>query len=148
MRSINFEEGLKKFCINGDENRVIRFNPGDPNLLERANESIKRIEGYQKDMEGIRLNPDGTLADDSQDGIQILKGFENLIRKETNYIFNADVYDVAFNGQSPLCTVGKKKEFLFEAFYNVVIPMVEKEVEEFNHASQARVEKYKKGYVK
>ena len=36
MQSINFSDNLKSFSINGDENRVIRFNPADPNILVRA----------------------------------------------------------------------------------------------------------------
>ena len=39
MRSINFDDGLKSFAINGDESRVIRFNPGDLNMKVRAKEA-------------------------------------------------------------------------------------------------------------
>lgn len=146
MKSINFNEGLKKFCINDDESRVICFNPGDQNIMVRADKAVKRIEEYQKHMENIRLNPDGTPVDETPEAIQILEGFDDLVRKETNYIFNADVYDIAFAGQSPLSPAGN--EFLFEAFYNVVIPMIKEETEAFNKAAQKRVEKYTKGYIK
>ena len=33
MQSLNFDEGIKSFAINGDESRVIRFNPADPDRI-------------------------------------------------------------------------------------------------------------------
>ena len=47
MRSISFCENYKSFSINGDESRVIRFNPDDPNILVRAEEAQKRISEKQ-----------------------------------------------------------------------------------------------------
>ncbi|EEG57873.1 hypothetical protein CLOSTASPAR_00016, partial [[Clostridium] asparagiforme DSM 15981] len=47
MRSISFSENYKSFSINGDESRVIRFNPDDPNILVRAEEAQKRISEKQ-----------------------------------------------------------------------------------------------------
>ena len=49
MQSINFDEGIKTFSINGDEARVIRINPGDLNLLIRSEEAQKHIAEYQMD---------------------------------------------------------------------------------------------------
>ena len=61
MRSINFDDGFKSFCINGDENRVIRFNPGDPNMRVRAEEAQKRIQEWEGSLKTIALNPDEKL---------------------------------------------------------------------------------------
>ena len=62
MRSINFDDGFKSFCINGDENRVIRFNPGDLNMRVRVEEAQKRIRKWEGSLKTIELNPDGTLV--------------------------------------------------------------------------------------
>ena len=40
MQSISFDEGYKEFAINGDENRVIRFNPKDFGILTRMEETF------------------------------------------------------------------------------------------------------------
>lgn len=148
MRSINFDDGLKSFSINGDENRVIRFNPGDVNLRGRAEEAQKRMSEWQKDLEAIELNPDGTPVNSDEQAVDVLLGFDTMLRRELNYIFNADVYDTVFAGQSPLCIVGKEKQFLFEAFLESAMPIVGEELDAFNRDSQARIGKYTKGYRK
>ena len=146
MRSINFDDGFKSFCINGDENRVIRFNPGDLNMRVRVEEAQKRIRKWEGSLKAIELNPDGTLVVEDEEESAELRGFEDMLRRELNYVFNADVYDTIFSGQSPLCTVGKEKMFLFEAVLQSVTPIIEEEIEAFSSASQARVEKYTEGY--
>lgn len=148
MRSINFDDGLKSFAINGDENRVIRFNPGDLNMRVRAEEAQKRIRKWEGSLKTIELNPDGTPAEDDEETSAELRGFEDMLRRELNYVFNADVYDTIFAGQSPLCIVGKEKQFLFEAFLSSAMPIIEEEIEAFTSASQARVDKYTKEYRK
>ncbi len=148
MRSINFDDGLKSFAINGDENRVIRFNPGDLNMRVRAEEAQKRIRKWEGSLKTIELNPDGTPAEDDEETSAELRGFEDMLRRELNYVFNADAYDTIFAGQSPLCIVGKEKQFLFEAFLLSAMPIIEEEIEAFTSASQARVDKYTKEYRK
>lgn len=148
MRSINFDDGFKSFCINGDENRVIRFNPGDLNMRVRVEEAQKRIRKWEGSLKAIELNPDGTLVVEDEEESAELRGFEDMLRRELNYVFNADVYDTIFSGQSPLCTVGKEKMFLFEAVLQSVTPIIEEEIEAFSSASKARVEKYTEGYRK
>ena len=148
MRSINFDDGFKSFCINGDEHRVIRFNPGDLNMRVRVEEAQKRIRKWEGSLKAIELNPDGTLVVEDEEESAELRGFEDMLRRELNYVFNADVYDTIFSGQSPLCTVGKEKMFLFEAVLQSVTPIIEEEIEAFSSASQARVEKYTEGYRK
>ena len=148
MRSINFDDGFKSFCINGDENRVIRFNPGDLNMRVRVEEAQKRIRKWEGSLKAIELNQDGTLVVEDEEESAELRGFEDVLRRELNYVFNADVYDTIFSGQSPLCTVGKEKMFLFEAVLQSVTPIIEEEIEAFSSASQARVEKYTEGYRK
>lgn len=60
MRSISFCENYKSFSINGDESRVIRFNPDDPNILVRAEEAQKRISEKQGLLTTVKLRPDGS----------------------------------------------------------------------------------------
>jgi len=69
-----------------------------------------------------------------------------MLRRELNHIFNADVYDIVFNGQSPLCIVGKEEKcFLFEAFLSPAMQIIEEEIDAFARDSQARVDKYTAG---
>lgn len=149
MRSIDYDDGMQSFAINGDESRIIRFNPADPNLLTRAFGAKKRLEEESQKVDGIELNPDGSTDDETKAGM--LKAFDDILRTEVNGIFNADIYDTAFAGQSPLCIVGKDRLFLFEAFLKSAIGIVEGEVKKYDIALQEstkRIEKYTKGYWK
>ena len=114
----------------------------------RVEEAQKRIRKWEGSLKAIELNPDGTLVVEDEEESAELRGFEDVLRRELNYVFNADVYDTIFSGQSPLCTVGKEKMFLFEAVLQSVTPIIEEEIEAFSSASQARVEKYTEGYRK
>lgn len=143
------------FSINGDENRVIRFNPADPNLIKRVVQAEEIIHKAQ-DKIGERLEePDTATIDEEavnemtvRESAAVLQELEDVIRDQVNYIFNADVYDTAFAGQSPLCIVGEEKEYLFEAFIKSVVPIIEEETKGYKEASQKRIEKYTKDYKK
>lgn len=148
MRSISFSENYKSFSINGDESRVIRFNPADPNILVRADEAKKRISEKQEQITTVKLQPDGSPVNNSEAVGEALRGFDEMIREEVNYIFNADVYDTVFAGQSPLCIVEDEKEFLFEAFLKAAMPIIEEGVDEFNSKGMDRIERYTKEYMK
>lgn len=149
MHNINFSDNLKSFSINGDESRVIRFNPADPNILVRAKKAQKMITAKQSQIEAVKLLSDGEPVENPTEQVrELLKEFDDLIRDEINYIFNSDVYDTVFAGQSPLCIVGEEKEFLFEAFLKAAMPIIQEGVDEFSIGSNARVEKYTKEYSK
>ena len=148
MRSISFSENYKSFSINADDSRVIRFNPADPNILVRADEAKKRISEKQDQITTVKLRPDGSPINNSEAASEALRGFDEMIREEVNYIFNADVYDTIFAGQSPLCIVGDENEFLFEAFLNAAMPIIEEGVDEFNSKGMDRIERYTKEYLK
>lgn len=155
MRSINFSEELMSFSINGDENRIIRFNPADPNLIKRALQAEENIRKAQKEIGKRPAEPDISTMDEDADNemavresAAVLQELEDVIREQLNYIFNADVYDTAFAGQSPICIVGEEKEYLFEAFIKSAMSIIEEEIKGYSEASQKRIEKYTKDYKK
>lgn len=52
MKSINFDEGYKKYAINGDESRVVKIKIGDFNLLERLKSAMAEIESLKEKFRG------------------------------------------------------------------------------------------------
>ena len=48
MQNINFDEGYKEFSINGDEKRVIRFNPKDFGILTRMEDTLSDFGEIEK----------------------------------------------------------------------------------------------------
>lgn len=149
MQSINFDDGLKSFAINGDENRVIRFNPADPDMMTRYYKALQML----KDAKGsllsdVNLDKEGNLPEEDKLGeaSRALEETNSLIRKAMNLMFNSDVYDTIFAGQSPFCIVRGK--YLFEAFMESLQPVLESEIKAYQKAGEKRMNKYLKEYHK
>lgn len=136
MKNISFDEGFKEFSINGDENRVIRFNPKDLGILTRMESTLSDFNELDK-----------KLKESNEDNlIDTFKDVELSIKEKMNFIFNSDVHDTIFNGQSPLALV--KGEFLFMRVINAIIPIIEKEIEAEQKASEKKMAKYTEKYHK
>lgn len=152
MHNLNFNDGYESFSINGDEKRVIRFNPSDPNLMIRYNESVKNInEAKKKIGSNVILQPDGAPAETDREKREaaciVMSGVEDTIRENINYMFNSDVYDAVFAGQSPFCMVGNGR-YLLEAFLYAVKPIMEGAIKKANEQSERRMAKYLGGNKK
>lgn len=147
MESLRFDEGYKEFNINGDESRVIRFNPADYGLLERFSTAKKKILEAVTELEkDITIDPSGEASDELEGAAELIRKVRELINNQIDYIFNAEVSHAAFGNQSPISTV--KGKFLFERFLEAVMPAVEKEIKSEQVASQKRIDKYTKQVVK
>jgi hypothetical protein len=140
MQSLRFDDGYKEFMINDDPNRVIRFNPADFSIIERIKTAYDEIEKSMKVENDIELKADGTPVEQLGQGAEIVRGINDTIKKQIDYIFNSPVSDMVFGNQSPLGMV--KGVPLYERFLNAVIPVIEKEVKEETEASRKRISKY------
>lgn len=141
MRSLNFNDGYESFMVNDDPNRVIRFNPADPEVINRVLSVQNEFSAYQIP-EGIELNPDGSPKTDlERDGAYVAE-FATAMRKAFNGIFNADVYDTIFAGQSPLCIIGQN--YLFEEVLNGLLELVQPAVKAYNEKNREKMNQYLK----
>ena len=150
MQSLNFDDGLKSFAINGDESRVIRFNPADPDLIIRYDKARKRIkEMSTENLAAVKLDGSGNLLSKEEDGYreaaQALEEVNQTIREALKDLFVSDVYDIVFMGTSPFAGTSDGG-FVFEAFMEAVKPILENGIAEYRTASEKRMEKYTKGY--
>ncbi|MGF7145295.1 hypothetical protein HNQ56_003736 [Anaerotaenia torta] len=141
MNSLNFDSGYKEFCINGDENRVIRFNPADYSMLKRFSDAKKNIMLAVTEIEKDVQLRKGT-EDELEEAAKLITNINEIINSQINYIFNSDVAKTAFGNQSPISTV--KGKFLFERFLDAAGPYIEKEIKAEQAASQKRIDKYTK----
>lgn len=149
MQSINFDDGLKSFAINGDENRVIRFNPADPDMMTRYYKALQMLKGAKGNLlSDVNLDKEGNLPEEDKLGeaSRALEETNSLIRKAMNLMFNSDVYDTIFADQSPFCIVRGK--YLFEAFMESLQPVLESEIKAYQKAGKKRMNKYLKEYHK
>ncbi len=143
MKSLKFNEGLESFMVNNDPGRVIYFNPADPEIINRLLNMKKSFQDY-KLTEDIELNPDGSPKDEIEKGGAYVAEFANVMRKAFNDAFNADIFDVIFNGQSPLCIVGSrgKEKYLFEEITDALIGIMRPAIEAYNRKSEKKMNKY------
>lgn len=140
--NLDLGEEYIELTINNDENRVIRVDLSDFGMIERLNESYKKIDEFQKNHKDIKINPDGTAEDKLDESAEILKAFNTLIREQIDYILDSKVSDIAFGNKNPLSTV--KGVPLYERFLNALKPYIQKIMEKEKKESNKRVEKYMK----
>ena len=142
MQNLQFDDGYKRYTINGDSNKVIVINPSDFSIIERINDAYKMIEEAANNSEDVELKTDGSPADGLERAAELQKSFDNSVRNAIDHIFNSEVSAMAFGKQSPLSLVGGIP--LYERFLNSVIPVIKKEIESEMQASRKRVNKYTK----
>lgn len=142
MKNLSFNDGRESFTVNDDPDRVIRFNPADPEIINRILKMQKDFENYSVS-EDVELNPDGTAKSGLEKDGAYIADFTSAMRKAFNEVFNADVYDTIFDGQSPLCIVGQK--YLFEGVFDGLIDIMKPAIEKYAKKNQARLDKYVDG---
>lgn len=143
MKNLSFDDGRQSFTINGDPNRVIRFNPADPEIINRYLDLQKVYEGYQLP-DDIELNPDGTPKSGMEKDGAYLTEFKNTMKRSFNDVFNADVYDKLFDGQSPLCIVGEEPQYLYMAVLECLRDAMEPAMKNYRDKNQELAKKMNK----
>lgn len=139
MKSLSFNDGRQKFMVNDDPTKVIRFNPADPEIINRLLAVQKEFRDYTPPAD-IELNPDGSPKGDLEKGGTYVAEFTAAMRKAFNGIFNADVYDTIFDGQSPLCIIDEN--YLYEGVLDGLFTLMKPAVEAYNKKNRAKMGKY------
>ncbi|MDD3253827.1 MAG: hypothetical protein PHV18_14865 [Lachnospiraceae bacterium] len=145
MKNLSFDDGYESFTVNDDPNRVIRFNPADPEIINRVLEVRNMFQSYQPP-DNIELNPDGTTKGDLETSGAYIAEFTKAMREAFNGIFLSDVYDTIFAGQSPLCIVGQK--YLFEGVLDGLLKLMKPAVEAYGKKNEQKLGKYLKDVAK
>lgn len=136
MKSLNFSDGRKEFCICGDESRIIRVNLTDDALIVRLEKAFDAIRDLVK--EYTDLNDDEVLDK--------LEELQNKVREQINYAFDYDVCTPVFGRLSPFALVDG--DMLVFRFFDAIMPEIEAAMEDYEKAKEAsnkRVQKYTQG---
>lgn len=116
--NINLKTKKKRIIINGDENKIIEFNPEDMNTRKRFYEASKTIFNSQREFD-VKLK---ALQEDDIDGAFALE--------EELYIFIKDIIDDIFGeGATDKITDGEINIMVIGEFITMVTPYF-KEVNE------------------
>lgn len=142
MQNLVFDEGYKEFTINGDENRVIRFNPSDIAILKRLDEAKNKILEAMQVEKDIELDVEGKPIETLENASKVVKHIDDTIKEQINYVFDYNVSDVVFGKQSPMANI--KGLPLYVRFMESVKPVIESAMKEEAEKSRKRVNKYTK----
>lgn len=136
MQSINFNIGYKEYIINNDENNKVRININDLNIPHRIEECQSFFdETAEKYKNENRLLTSEELAE-----------MDKLIREKINYAFGTDVCTPAFGNINCMSPVEGGK-MLFEAFFEVLMPVVEADMKAAAQAQAVHIKDKTNKYI-
>lgn len=130
MNNIVFEEGIKEFAINNDENRILRFNPSDIGLVDRIKNELEKIDVYAKDNLSDKENFDLAIELDKQ------------LREHVDQMFYEVASQIIFADQNVMTTVNGMT--IFERFFRSLLNTMEPYVKKEGRKSKEKIEKYRK----
>ena len=125
MQSINFDDGLKRLAINGDENRVIVVNPTDVGIVARYREKLPEIKKLSAETENFEEIP------------HIL---DKKVREFVDYIIGLPVSETVFGKTNCISMAGGQT--IFENFLTAYMEYMKPEIKAEYERSKKRVEKY------
>ena len=131
MNNLSFDNGFKELSINGDENRVIRFNPCDYELIKRAEGIYERLD---KEFGEIDKKDIDTLDKLSEKDI--------AVRKEIDYLLNAEVSNVVFGKTN--CLSISNVNYIFDNFLTALMGYIETSIKEEEKKNNDITKKYTK----
>lgn len=134
MNNIKFNDGMKSFSVNGDENKKIYFNPSDYNILERFKTAFAQIENLETKYNETKKNNNRVM--------ETSIALDKEIKEAINYIFGSDVSTIAFGTTNCLSTAGG--EPICVNFLNAVLPILKKEIKAEKEKSEKKIAKYTK----
>lgn len=128
---LNFDNGLKRYIINEDENVYIEFNPSDVSILTRLKEIMEKIEKKNIEFDSGEISPEK---------------MEKEVRGYIDYMLNAPVSEKIFGKASCLspCLNGK---MLFMNFLDALAPALRKDISVAVKKTGQNIEKYTSNIV-
>lgn len=144
MEKLSFNDGLKELEINGDPNRILRYNPGDIGILDRLETAYRKVNDKYKELQGVKLSPTGNALDEASETAGIIRDLNKSLRDTFDTIFYPGAADIVFGYMNPLAIAGGKT--VFENFMNAYTQLVKPQIEKEARTMQKHINKYKKAY--
>lgn len=128
---------------NGDKQKIY-FNPNDPDLAIRMKDFQGKVESRTKDLENLRLGPDGTPED--TEAIERFRDIRNILCEELDSAFNGEISAVVFKHCSPFAVVNG--DYFIMQFIEGIKPEIEKHIKKSNAAVEQNMQKHIANYIK
>ena len=129
MEKLIFDSGIREFQINN--NGVLRFNPGDPNVYARLMESGEKIQKVESEL--LAKAETAISADQEENNgaamLQLMAEADRKVKEILAWIFGADNdFDKIFAGVN-LMAVGANGERVLTNFLSALLPVVQEGAE-------------------
>lgn len=125
--NLSFDSGIKEYTINGDPSRVIRINPSDFGIIERA-EKAKAV------LDNLSIDPG------EEHYAEAVLSMDRAVREQIDAIFGEGTSQTAFGDVNCVSLAGGSPIFL--NFLNAILPEVEKAITAERKKSEANIKKY------
>ncbi|QIB68266.1 hypothetical protein Ami103574_02585 [Aminipila butyrica] len=129
MKDLSFNTGMIELAIQGDENRVLRFNPSDEKIADGFLNLVKTVNGRMKGFE----EREKKIAEDS---LTDLERAENMVglgleidkffRSELDGLFGEGTSSIVFENLSTFA-ITENGQCVFANFLAALLPFFEKE---------------------
>lgn len=144
MINLNFDDGFKEIKINGDENRVVRWNPTDINFVDRF---LAFQDWLRNDFYKIAKKFEGSEFRQSEDGGAEIVGYKQgdfikfgkILNEKLDETFGEGFSEAAFQGANPLSPT--PTGLLFVNFINALEPIISESIDKNSAAINEYVNK-------
>ena len=128
---------------NGDKQHIY-FNPNDPDLAIRMKDFQGKVETKTKDLQDLKLKPDGTPED--EEAIERFRKIRDIICEELDVAFNGEISAVVFKHCSPFAVVNG--DYFIMQFLEAIKPEIEKHIKKANAQVEQNMQKHIANYIK
>lgn len=130
MNNLEFNDGLERLAINGDENRIITINPTDISVIKRYNEVIPQLDELTEKYKEVPQDQT----------IEIISELDKKAREIIDYIIGSPVSETVFGIANCLSYAGGQTIFenFLTAYMDYMTPAIKSEYDK----SQKRIKKY------
>lgn len=136
MDSIQINTGVKRIAINGDENRVITFNPQDITFAEKFYALMRSFDDKQGEyMARAEALDQDTEADEN--GLPVNLGERIAFMRDICEYYHAQIDTLFGEGTSQTVFEGALGLDMIQQFFEGITPMIQ-------HARQEKVAKYQR----
>lgn len=122
MEQLNFDSGIREYKINN--NGVLRFNPGDPNVYARFMEASEKIQEAESAMEA-KMKALENSKDSGVAVLQLLAEVDKQMKEILNWVFGkGNDFDEILEGVN-LLAVATNGERVVTNLLNALLPIIQ-----------------------
>lgn len=148
MMEINFDTGMIELAVQGDPDRILRFNPANVDfqdslfaMLDNATKKMKEFERIAKahDLNASNMEPIEAV----KERLKIQRDIDNFIKCEIDGVFGSGASSMIFKEASPSAK-SSSGQYVFMNFFESLLPIIKPEIEKRNKSIQGIIADHKR----